>query len=324
MNTEFYAPTTTDGAAITRRRSIVDRQATAQRFLFEAAEDVFDGDLDIDWDAPPVAGRRWLPDQMVTLFGTPSWSAMEPEKRADLARRELVDLLTVAVYAETVLSMLTFRDAAEERAFADDRTRWQLKCIDTRARNISMFGRLIDITDVRPYLRPKLAKRLERYTLLLPAGATTATVNLLLESALQGLAELISADPDLQPHVAQIMEIQLGTGRRHVQYAREELTRVVASRGAARRAGASIAGAAVVSLIGRLMVNPAVYRDLGLAAHLTAQQARSGPARRRRMDAAFADAVRFAADAGLFRDRTSRAILRRNHLAPTRMTDVRS
>ncbi|MFT4201248.1 diiron oxygenase [Gordonia sp. (in: high G+C Gram-positive bacteria)] len=310
MATEFFEPTTTDGGPVSRRRSIVDRQATAQRFLFEAAEDSYDGELDIDWDAPPAPDTPWLPPEMVTLHATDLWKAMSAAERADLDRRELVDLLTLSVYAETVLSMLTFRDVAERSGLADDRARWMLKCVDTHARNITMFGRLIDVAGVPPYTRKKFAKRLERYTLLIPNGATTATVKLMLEAALAGLITM-AHDGDVQPHVEQITAIHLMSSRRHLRFAQEELAALVAGRGATRRAAASIAGAGVVATVARLMANPDVYRDVGLPVPRAVRQARRSPAHRRRMDAAFTDAVRFASEAGLFHDPVSRSMLRR-------------
>ncbi|GAB10088.1 hypothetical protein GOARA_051_00320 [Gordonia araii NBRC 100433] len=321
MTTEFFEPHTTEGDPVVRRRSIVDRQATAQRFLMEAADDVYDGELDIDWDAPPVPGKPWLPDEMVTLHGTKTWKKLTPEQRDDLAKRELVNLLTVAVYAETVLSMLTFREIAEEQLLADDRTRWQFKCVNTHSRNITMFGRLIDATGLPPYTRMRLAKRLERYTLLLPAGPVTATVCLLLESATQGLMRLASEDTGVQPHVAQIMMIHLISSRRHSQFAREELEAQLAGKSAARVAVASVIGAWLTTAVGKLLVNDAVFRDAELDVRRSRRAALRSPSYRRRMDAAFADAIDFAAAAGLFRDRASRAILRRGHAPlPARRT----
>ncbi len=311
MPTEFFDPTTTDGGPVRRRRSITDRQATTARFLVEAADETYDGELDIDWDAPPAPDRPWLPDTMVTLHRTRLWSRLTPEVRDDLARRELVNLLTIAVYAETVLSMLTFREVAEERALVDDRTRWLLKCVDTHARNITMFGRLIDVTGVPPYTRSKVARRLERYTLLLPAAAVTATVSLLLEAAVQGLLRLAAEGSDVQPHVAQIMTIHLLASRRHLDFARDEVEGLVADRSAPRRAAASIAGAATVLVIGRLLINPDAYHDVGLPVARAVRTARRAESHPRRMEAAFGDALRWGAAAGLFDDPVSRSILRR-------------
>ncbi|MFT3901122.1 MAG: diiron oxygenase [Gordonia sp. (in: high G+C Gram-positive bacteria)] len=310
MGTEFFEPTTTDGGPVSRRRSIVDRQATAQRFLFEAAEDSYNGELDIAWDAPPIDGLPWLPPTMVTLHGTEQWTALSPVERDDLSRRELVDLLTLAVYAETVLSMLTFRDVAERSGIADDRARWMLKCVDTHARNITMFGRLVDLTGLPAYRRKKLARRLEKYTLLVPNGATTGAVTLMLEGALAGLMRM-AGDGEVQPHVAQITQIHLIASRRHLRFAREDLVERLAGRGPVRRAAASVAGAGVVTAVGRLMINPDVYRDMGLPVPRAVRAARTSDAHRHRMDAAFTDTVRFAAEAGLFRDPMSRSMLRR-------------
>lgn len=315
MGTEFFEPTTTEGGPARRRQSVADRQATAQRFLFEAADDMYDGELDIDWDAAPVPDKQWLPEAMVSLYGTGTWESMPPAKRAELAKRELVNLLTVATYAETVLSMLTFREIAEDQSLADDRTRWLLKCVDTHARTMTMFGRLIDVTGLPAYTHRRVTRRLEKYTLLLPAGVTTALAMLLLESTTQGLTRLMAADDTVQPHVRQITTIHQLTSGRHLRFAHEELQRSAAGAGPARRVAASLAGAGIVAIVGRLTVNPTVYRDAAIPLENRDRALRS-PSHGRLMTAVFDDAIQAAADTGLFHDRLSRVILRRS-LAPT-------
>ena len=50
----FRRPEVVGGGAVRLRRSVTDRQDAARQLLFEAAEDVYDGDLDVDWGSAPV------------------------------------------------------------------------------------------------------------------------------------------------------------------------------------------------------------------------------------------------------------------------------
>ncbi|GAA14908.1 diiron oxygenase [Gordonia alkanivorans] len=310
IDAEFFRPAARESARIARRRSITDRQATAQRFLFEAADEVYDGELDINWDAPPDPDRSWLPPQVVTLHGTSDWERLTTQERIDLSRHELVNLLTLSTYAQNALAMLTFRQIAEDRDLVDDRSRWLLKCVNTQTRNVTMFGRLIDTTGVKPRTRPRLTRRLERLTLLVPAGAVTSTLVLLLESATQDMIALAASDRDVVPHVGQIMTITALSSRRHLEYARSEFEAAVAHRGILLRTVCSILAALLIVCVGRLFVDRQSYQAIGLPAAPARQAARRSPSYRLRMASAFGTAVDIGAEAGLFADPASRALLR--------------
>lgn len=306
----FFAPTARGVEPISRRRSITNRQATAQRFLFEAADEVYDGELDIDWDAPPDPDRTWLPAEAVSLAGSRILRKVTPRQREELSKHELVNLLTLVSYADNALAMLTFREVGEGGELVDDRSRWLLKCVNTHTRNITMFGRLIDTTGIRPYTRERLKRRLEHWTLFVPSGALTSSVILLLESASQNLIRLAASDESVQPHVTQIMNLHLISTRRHLDYAKEEFTTEVPVRGVLGRFICSVFTAVVVFLIGRLLVNPDVYTNVGLPAGRARRAALRSKSYRLRMDAAFNSALSFSAQYGLFRDPVSRTILR--------------
>ncbi|WP_406234070.1 diiron oxygenase [Nocardia sp. NBC_01009] len=101
-----------------RRRRFGDRQATARRLLLAAtAESAYGPNLDIDWDAAPDPAKSWLPDERISLYGTWLWRWLNAEQRTELGKHELVSM---GIYAQSMLSMLMFRDVVECGELVDE------------------------------------------------------------------------------------------------------------------------------------------------------------------------------------------------------------
>lgn len=305
-------PVNTEGAQVVNRRRITERQNTAQRLLLAAAEESYDGDLDVNWDAPVDEGCRWLPEQLSTLYGSEIWESLSPEERIELGRHELVKILSVCTYVESALTLLMFRDVAESDALVDDFTRYALKSIQEESRNSFMFTRLINTTGLKVYrMSPRKARALSTLTPFIPAGANTAGVILLAQEMVHSFARAIAADPRVETHVRQVMRIHEATGARHLQFARAELADSLASRGPIRRVLIGHFLAYAATRMYPLLLDERVYAALGIPpqqALRTALRGSAGVRMAREMTDAF---VRFAGSQGLFRTPTERWLLRR-------------
>ena len=260
----FHRPTTTTGARVVHRRGVGERQKTAQRLLFAAAEASYDGELDINWDAPIEPGKYWLPPHLVSVYGTRLWDSLTEQQKTELGKHELVNILTLGVYAECALSMLMFRDIAEADGLADDSSRFGLAAINEDTRNATMFGRLINKADLPPYKRPRAVGLLSRLVMFAPTGPAGRATMLLVEEAMHRLVVELAVDPDIQPHVRQLMKIHALAGDRHIEFARAEVQRTIAERNAIANAIHSIAAAAVAASIYPLLINPEAYSAVGI------------------------------------------------------------
>ncbi|WP_084655445.1 diiron oxygenase [Nocardia altamirensis] len=220
---EFHSPTTTSGTPVRRRRTVADRALSARRLLLDAAAETYDGDLDIDWSAPIDPEKHWLPDQLSTIHGTWLWHRMGTEQRATLAKHELANLLTLAIYADAARSMLLFRDIIEASGPADDETRAALAAIHADSRTMAMFGRMVHKSGLAPYRRPLLAQAVSRLVLLTPRNTATSAVTLLIQQAIHDIAAVIADDPQVQPHLRQLMKIHCVGARRNLAYAHDQL-----------------------------------------------------------------------------------------------------
>ena len=321
----FHRPTTTTGAQVAHRRGVGDRQKTAQRLLFAAAEAGYDGELDINWDAPLEPGKYWLPPHLVSVYGTRLWHELTEQQRTELGKHELVNILTLGVYAECALSMLMFRDIAEGDELADDQSRFGLAAINEETRNATMFGRLINKADLPPYRRPRAVALLSRLVMFAPTGPAGRATILLVEEALHRLVAEMAADPEIQPHVRQLMKIHAMSGDRHIEYARDEVLRTIAERGAIANAVHSLAAAAVTASIYPLLINPEAYSAVGinpvrglLAAYLSNQYARQA----RAVTTSF---VHFGSRVGLFggvSGEMAKAVLRLGRVWPPQQRET--
>ncbi|GAC58103.1 hypothetical protein GOHSU_30_00270 [Gordonia hirsuta DSM 44140 = NBRC 16056] len=309
---ETQRPLSAEGSRVRFRRRITERQKTAQRLLLAAAEETYDGDLDVNWDAPLEEGRPWLPERLSTVYGTDVWESLSDEQRSDLGRRELVNVLSFSIYAESALTMLMFRDVAENTDLMDDFTRYTLKAIHEESRNSFMFTRLINKAELDVYtLSPLRARALSSLTPLIPAGATTAGVVLLAQEAVHSFARAIAADPTVQTHVRQVMRIHEIADARHLEFARLELAEALKRVGPIRRVLIGHFLAFAAARMYPMLLDSRVYTEVGLPEEAAMRAAKSGDAGVRTARAMTHAFVRFAGSRGLFRTPTEKLILRR-------------
>ena len=294
----------------TRRRSVADRGAAAQRFLIDTVDDRFDPDIDIDWSAPPSAGAAWLPDSLVGMAGTRPWRRLSPAQRLDLGRHELVELLTLAAFATTAQSMLEFRRIGEDQTLCDDTARWGFATINIRTTSTAMLGRLVTVTGLPPNRHAALARRFERYTLLTPAGGTTATLHLLAESFVRGLAAELVEDPGVQPHARQVADVHLRATRRPHEFAHLDFASSVPGRGRFLLTWYSIASAVVMRAVTRALDQGDAARAVGVPRWRMRLVRRRAPMRARRAHILYGEFLDAARAAGMFADPVSRMLVR--------------
>lgn len=307
---EFSQATTVDGGVPTRRRRVGDRLKTARRLLFEATELSYDPELDIDWDAPLSSGMHWLAPHRVSLYGTPEWGALSVEQRDELARQELVSLLSFVVDAQGALASLMFRDVIEGNTLADDYTRFLLASVRDISRNATMVGRLINKTGLELAPAPMAVQRLQRFFVpLIPHGPLGRGFILLLHRLIHQLMSELEADEQAQPVVRQVAKICVLVGRRQLEFAEDELYRAVDARRYLPAAPADISVALLTVLATSLIVRPQVYRSVGLTERAGRRAAAQSENSRHRNQVLLRRYLDIAQDAGMFTTSAARSIL---------------
>lgn len=255
---------TTEGASQARRKTVGDRNKTGARLLRSSAEKFYDGEVDIDWDAPVDPDKRWMCEHRVSLYGTKLWDQLTPAQRTELGRHELVSILSFGIYAEAALSTMLFQTVLKSPKLVDDHVRYALAEIGEETRHSIMFSRLVNKIGLEPYLLPKLARRLSGVVTLLPIGPSAYGGTLLIEEILdRGQRELMN-DPDVQPHARQLTKIHVLEEARHITYAREQLVRGMAKAGPMSKAFHRVLLALLANGVFPALVNPRVYKSVGI------------------------------------------------------------
>lgn len=307
---DFSPATTVDGGVPARRRRVGDRLNTARRLLFEATELSYDPELDIDWDAPLDTGKHWLAAQRVSLYGTPQWDALSVDLRGELARQELVSLLSFVMDAQGALASLMFRDVIEGNTLTDDYTRFLLASVRDISRNATMVGRLINKTGLELQPAPMAVQRLQRFFVpLIPHGPLGRGFILLLHKLIHQMMYELEADEQAQPVVRQVAKICVLVSRRQLEFAEDELYRAVDTRRYLPAAWADTSLALLTVLATSLIVRPPVYRSVGLTERAGRRAAAQSENVRRRNGVLLRRYFDVAQDVGMFRTSAARAIL---------------
>ncbi|WP_171166645.1 diiron oxygenase [Streptomyces sp. I05A-00742] len=73
---------------------------TAARLLRASAEHFSDPSVNIDWSVPVAPDQWFMPPELITLYGTPLWEAMDQDRRIALSRSEAVNWVSTGIWTE--------------------------------------------------------------------------------------------------------------------------------------------------------------------------------------------------------------------------------
>jgi hypothetical protein len=290
-----------------------DREQVADRLLEASAKHSHDPDTELDWDAPLVPGKWFLPERLVSLYGTPLWNRMSEEQRIELSRHESASLASAGVWFEVILMQLLARHIYDLDPRSSHVT-YALTEMADECRHSRMFARLVTKLGT-PYYRPggttRFLGRVLKSTATTP-GAFTAT--LLVEEILDRFQRITFPDESVQPLVQGVTRIHVVEEARHVRYAREELRRQMATCPAwERQLTRTVSGEASV-VVARALVNPRVYASVGLDVEEARRQAAASEHRRETMRWSAEKLTGFLEEIGVIRGALDRAAWRRSGL----------
>ncbi|MCP2250966.1 AurF N-oxygenase family protein [Lentzea aerocolonigenes] len=255
---------------------VADREKTAERLLKSSAEKFYDPEVDIDWSAPLVDGLFYIPEQRISLYGTPLYDSLTHEQRIELSKHELASIASVGLWFELLLMQMLVKvvyntDPTSRHA------QYALTEVADECRHSTMFARLVERIGCPPYGPVRSTHRLGK---LLPAigyGPAMYGSILVAEEILDRLQREAMNDDTIQPIVRMVNRIHVLEEARHVRFAREELVRGMADlRGFELPYQKWLIGY-VSMMITRTIINPAVYAAVGLDVREARRQALANP-----------------------------------------------
>ncbi|MEJ2867070.1 diiron oxygenase [Actinomycetospora sp. OC33-EN08] len=240
-----------------------DADATAGRLLRSAAKKSYDPDVDIDWEAPLVDQKIWVPEHRVSLYGTPLWDRLTPEQRVELGKHEACSVASVGLWFETLLMQRLLKDF-----YADDpttpRAQWALTEVADECRHSQMFARLVERAGVEPYGPTPFVHQLGKLFSVVNWGPAAYASILVAEEVLDRLQREQADDERIQPLMRQVNRIHIMEEARHVAFARDEVTRGLAGLSRAELAYQRFMCAFTSFFVVRSLINPKVYAAVGI------------------------------------------------------------
>ncbi|MER6391582.1 diiron oxygenase [Streptomyces sp. NPDC001523] len=251
-------------------------EVVAQRLLRTSVAHSFDPVTDIDWEAPLEEGAWFCVPERLSLYGTPLWEGMDEQQRIELSRHEFASLAGMGGWLELCLIQMLARYLAS-RDLKDPRTHYALNEMGDETRHVTMFGMLHRKLGCPPYGPPAYLRRAFTAGSLAFQDLTTFALALVTEELLDRFQREIAQDERVQPLIRRICQIHVIEEARHVSFARTELRNSVAHTSSTRRAFHRHLTGLAASLDVPCLLDPSLYRAVGLDPAEARRQARSNP-----------------------------------------------
>lgn len=261
---------------MTRTLDEPGREKTAERLLKSSANRFYDPEVDIDWAAPLAAGAPYQLEHRCSLYGTHLWDGLSAEQRIELGKHEIASVASNGIFFEVLLMQMLLKEVYR----ADPTSRhvqYALTEIADECRHSTMFARLVERVGAPAYGPVKIVHRLGTLLPVLGYGPALYGSILVAEEILDRMQRESMADERVQPLVRMVNRIHVLEEARHVTFAREEVTRGMAKLSKAELGYQRWLLASVSFAITHSLVNPAVYKAVGLRPKEAWQTAMNNP-----------------------------------------------
>ncbi|MBB2947449.1 hypothetical protein FB565_007220 [Actinoplanes lutulentus] len=253
-----------------------DRDRTATRLLRSSAEHSYDPEIEIDWEAPFVEGKYFVPPHRSSLYGTALWDRLTEQQRIELTKHEVASIAGLGVWFETILMQLLIRDYFKQDPTAPH-AQYALTEVGDECRHSVMFGRMIGRLGAPVYQPDGVNQWLGRWIAHTGTGPRMFAAILIAEEILDTLQREAMADETVQPLVRMVSRIHVVEEARHVRFAREELARQIKLAGKGRLAFDKLVIARAAYLTGTRLIDPRVYKSVGISPEEGMRAARANP-----------------------------------------------
>jgi hypothetical protein len=240
-----------------------DREKTAERLLNSSADKFYDPDVDIDWEAPLQDGKYYAPDRRISLYGTELWDKMTPEQRIELGKHEVASVASNGIWFEVLLMQMLLKEVYR----IDPTTRhaqYALTEIADECRHSTMFARAIEKVGAPAYGPPPILRQLGKLLPVVGYGPALYGSILIAEEILDRIQRESMADENVQPLVRMVNRIHVLEEARHVTFARQEVVRGMSQLRKWELPYQRLLISIVAFSITRSLINPRVYRAVGL------------------------------------------------------------
>jgi hypothetical protein len=295
------------------RAGVAEREEVAERLLRSTAVRSFDPEIEIDWAAPVEPGKAFMLERRCSLYGTPLWEQLSPEQRLELGKHEAASVASTGIWLESTLMRILAK-----LAYQGDPTsrhiQYALTELGEECRHSTMFARMIERMGT-PYYGP--SARIKALGNLLPAlahGPAMWAAILIGEEIPDRVQREQVNDESIQPLMRMVNRIHIIEEARHISFARAELPRSVAAANRAELLSDRAVIARFAFIVSRSLINPQVYRSVGLEPRAARRVALANPYHRDSLRYSGEKIVTFLSENGLI-GMPGKTLWRRSFLA---------
>jgi hypothetical protein len=234
-----------------------------ERLLRSSARQSYDPDVDIDWEAPVDPSLWGMQPERMSLYGTELWDGLSHEQRLELSRHEVASIASVGLWFELLLMQMMLRDAYDDDPTAAH-MHYALTEVADECRHSTMFGKSIAHSGVPAYGPPASVHRLGRLFTTVVRGPSSYASILVAEEILDTWQRDLMKDERVQPVTRMVARIHVLEEARHMTFARDEVRQQmdgVSGLGLLRQ---QVLTAQTCFLVARSLVNPEIYRSVGI------------------------------------------------------------
>ncbi len=222
----------------------------------------FDPYKEIDWSVPFDYSHFYMPQDMVSLYGTPLWDGMTREQRVKLSMHEACSALATTIWFENQLCFKLI-DYLLGASPLDPHFYWMQIEVADECRHSMMFGEAIKRCGV-PWYQPRYSSTIAFFSKYLTSRVAMMLSTLAAEDVTGYINNRTAQDPECHPVMRELSKIHIVEEARHRGYAHEYLKRNWPHVGKIKRSLARRYGLLSTRIIMWQLVHPQIYKNLGL------------------------------------------------------------
>jgi len=187
----------------------------------------FDAYKEIDWNVPFDYSYFYMPQDMISLFGTKLWDQMTREQKVKLSMHEACSAFAGLIWFENQLSF-KLMDYLIDESPLDLQFYWMQIEVADECRHSMMFGEAIRRSGV-PWYKPRYSSLIAFFTKYLTSRVGMMLSTLAAEEITGYLHHRTEKDPECHPVMRELSRIHILEEARHRGYAHQYLRQKLAA-----------------------------------------------------------------------------------------------
>jgi P-aminobenzoate N-oxygenase AurF len=247
---------------------------------------------EIDWTLPIDDTAFHLPQEVLALYGTPTWDAMSDTERMTYSRHEAAALFAAGIWFENALMQIVLRHLIDIDV-KDPIHRYLLIEVADECRHSAMFGEYIRRAGTPSYApsRPIIVDETDS------GRALSYLLILAIEEMLDHVNKATMRDDQVHELTRQISRLHVLEEARHVSFAKSYLAEIWPTLDHEQQKIVRDAAPVLVADVVSLGLNPDVFDQLGIPGG--ADVARSNPRHRATVIAGLSKLTSFLREVGI-------------------------